>query len=232
MIRGGKKEIMSRESLFQLLMNGSDVFNLETIIFNISVSLFLALFIFFVYKKTYRGVLYSHNFNVTIIMISLVTSMVMMLIGSNLAISLGMVGALSIVRFRAAIKEPRDIAFLFWAITIGLAAGSGTFIIAIIGSIAIALVLFIFGTTTNTVDNSYLLVIKGSELKVEDIKERLKQERIPNKLRMKNINEFQVEITFELKLKKVNVDTLTDSIRECGNVTQIHMVSYNGEISG
>lgn len=223
---------MSRESLFQLLMNGSDVFNLETIIFNISVSLFLALFIFFVYKKTYRGVLYSHNFNVTIIMISLVTSMVMMLIGSNLAISLGMVGALSIVRFRAAIKEPRDIAFLFWAITIGLAAGSGTFIIAIIGSIAIALVLFIFGTTTNTVDNSYLLVIKGSELKVEDIKERLKQERIPNKLRMKNINEFQVEITFELKLKKVNVDTLTDSIRECGNVTQIHMVSYNGEISG
>lgn len=223
---------MSRESLFQLLMNGSDVFNLETIVFNISVSLFLALFIFFVYKKTYRGVLYSHNFNVTIIMISLVTSMVMMLIGSNLAISLGMVGALSIVRFRAAIKEPRDIAFLFWAITIGLAAGSGTFIIAIIGSIAIALVLFIFGTTTNTVDNSYLLVIKGSELKVEDIKERLKQERIPNKLRMKNINEFQVEITFELKLKKVNVDTLTDSIRECGNVTQIHMVSYNGEISG
>ena len=213
-------------------MNVSDVFNLETIIFNISVSLFLALFIFFVYKKTYRGVLYSHNFNVTIIMISLVTSMVMMLIGSNLAISLGMVGALSIVRFRAAIKEPRDIAFLFWAITIGLAAGSGTFIIAIIGSIAIALVLFIFGTTTNTVDNSYLLVIKGSELKVEDIKERLKQERIPNKLRMKNINEFQVEITFELKLKKVNVDTLTDSIRECGNVTQIHMVSYNGEISG
>jgi len=222
---------MGKENLFQLLMNGADVFNLETIVFNISVSLFLALFIFFVYKKTFRGVLYSHNFNVTIIMISLITSMVMMLIGSNLAISLGMVGALSIVRFRAAIKEPRDIAFLFWAITIGLAAGSGTFVIAIIGSIAIALILFIFGTT-NTVDNSYLLVIKGSEIKVEPIQSLLKEYRIPNKLRMKNTNQFQVEITFELKLKKINVDTLTENIRECGNVTEVHMVSYNGEISG
>lgn len=222
---------MSKDSLFQLLMNGSNVFSLETIVFNISVSLLLALFIFFVYKKTFRGVLYSHNFNVTIIMICLVTSMVMMLIGSNLAISLGMVGALSIVRFRAAIKEPRDIAFLFWAITIGLAAGSGTFIIAIIGSITVALVLFVFGTTS-TIDNTYLLVIKGSELKVDGILDLLKQNKIPNKLRMKNTNQYQVEITFEIKLRKMKVDSLTDSLRECGNISEVHIVSYNGEVSG
>ncbi len=222
---------MSKDSLFQLLMNGSNVFSLETIVFNISVSLLLALFIFFVYKKTFRGVLYSHNFNVTIIMICLVTSMVMMLIGSILAISLGMVGALSIVRFRAAIKEPRDIAFLFWAITIGLAAGSGTFIIAIIGSITVALVLFVFGTTS-TIDNTYLLVIKGSELKVDGILDLLKQNKIPNKLRMKNTNQYQVEITFEIKLRKMKVDSLTDSLRECGNISEVHIVSYNGEVSG
>ncbi len=222
---------MNKENLFQLLLNGTDVFNFETIIFNISVSLVLSLFIFIVYKKTFRGVLYSHNFNVTIIMISLITAMVMMLIGSNLAISLGMVGALSIVRFRAAIKEPRDIAFLFWAITVGLAAGSGTFIIAIVGSITIAIVLFIFGTT-NYNDNTYLLVIKGNEIKVEMIQEVLKQFKIPNKFRMKNSNKFNTEITLEITLRKINADTLINNFLELANVEEVHMVSYNGEVSG
>lgn len=222
---------MSKENLFQLLMNGTDVFTFETIVFNIAVSLVLALFIFFVYKKTFRGVLYSHNFNVTIIMISLITAMVMMLIGSNLAISLGMVGALSIVRFRAAIKEPRDIAFLFWAITVGLAAGSGTFIIAITGSITIAIILFVFGTTNYT-DNTYLLVIKGNDLKVELIQAVLKQYKLPNKLRMKNSNKFNTEITLEITLKKINADTLIDKFHELNNVEEVHMVSYNGEVSG
>lgn len=222
---------MNKENLFQLLMNGTNVFTFETIVFNIAVSLVLALFIFFVYKKSFRGVLYSHNFNVTIIMISLITAMVMMLIGSNLAISLGMVGALSIVRFRAAIKEPRDIAFLFWAITVGLAAGSGTFIIAIIGSITIAIILFLFGTT-NYSDNTYLLVIKGNEIKVEMIQEVLKKFKIPNKLRMKNSNKFSTEITFEITLKKINADTLIDNFHELANVEEVHMVSYNGEVSG
>lgn len=222
---------MSKENLFQLLMNGTDVFTFETIVFNIAVSLLLSLFIFIVYKKTFRGVLYSHNFNVTIIMISLITAMVMMLIGSNLAISLGMVGALSIVRFRAAIKEPRDIAFLFWAITVGLAAGSGTFIIAIIGSITIAIILFIFGTT-NYSDNTYLLVIKGNEIKVEIIQDVLKQFKIPNKLRMKNRNKFNTEITLEITLKRTNVDILIDKFHELSNIEEVHMVSYNGEVSG
>jgi uncharacterized membrane protein YhiD involved in acid resistance len=222
---------MSKENLFQLLMNGTDVFTFETIVFNIAISLVLSLFIFFVYKKTFRGVLYSHNFNVTIIMISLITAMVMMLIGSNLAISLGMVGALSIVRFRAAIKEPRDIAFLFWAITVGLAAGSGTFIIAIIGSITIAIILFIFGTT-NYSDNTYLLVIKGNEIKAEMIQEVLKQFKVPNKLRMKNSNKFNTEITLEITLKRINVDILIDKFHELNNIEEVHMVSYNGEVSG
>ena len=209
----------------------ANVFTLETILFNIAVSLVLALFIFIVYKKTFRGVLYSHNFNVTIIMISLITAMVMMLIGSNLAISLGMVGALSIVRFRAAIKEPRDIAFLFWAITVGLAAGSGTFIIAIVGSITIAIILFVFGTT-NYNDNTYLLVIKGHEIKVEMIQEVLKKFKLPNKLRMKNSNKFSTEITLEITLRKINADTLIDNLHELANVEEVHMVSYNGEVSG
>lgn len=222
---------MNKENLFQLLMNGTDVLTFESIVFNIAVSLVLSLFIFFVYKKSFRGVLYSHNFNVTIIMISLITAMVMMLIGSNLAISLGMVGALSIVRFRAAIKEPRDIAFLFWAITVGLAAGSGTFIIAITGSVAIAIILFIFGTT-NYSDNTYLLVIKGNDIKVEMIQDVLKKFKIPNKLRMKNSNKFNTEITLEITLKRIKADTLIENLHELSNVEEVHMVSYNGEVSG
>jgi len=222
---------MNKENLFQLLMNGADVLTFETIVFNIAVSLVLALFIFIVYKKTFRGVLYSHNFNVTIIMISLITAMVMMLIGSNLAISLGMVGALSIVRFRAAIKEPRDIAFLFWAITVGLAAGSGTFIIAITGSITIAIILFLFGTNNYT-ENTYLLVIKGMDIQVTMIQEVLKQFKIPNKLRMKNSNKIHTEITLEITLKKISADTLIDNLHQLQNVEEIHIVSYNGEVTG
>ena len=108
-------KLMDVEKLFNLL-GGIDSFTIENIIFNIVVTTLLGLFIYYVYKKTFSGVLYSQNFNVTIVMICVITAIVMMLIGNNLALSLGMVGSLSIIRFRTAIKEPRDIGFLFWAI--------------------------------------------------------------------------------------------------------------------
>ncbi len=222
---------MSKENLLNLLINGTEIFTLEAIIFNISVTIMLAFFIYFIYKKTYNGVLYSQNFNITIVMIAIITSIVMMLIGSNLAISLGMVGALSIVRFRAAIKEPRDIAFLFWAIAIGLAAGTGSFMLAIIGSIAIALVLFLFGKTMYS-DNCYLLVLKGENIKTTDFQSILKNYKIPFKLRMKNTSVNFSELTYEITLKNVNVDNLVEHFYTIENISEVHIVSYNGEVSG
>jgi len=219
---------MRNENLLNLLMNGSPTFTLETILLNMSMAIVLSLFIYFIYKKSFNGVVYSQNFNVTIVMISLITSIIMMLIGSNLAISLGMVGALSIVRFRAAIKEPKDIAFLFWSIAVGLAAGIGAFMIAIIGSIAIAIVLVLFGNRLYK-DYSYLLVVKGDNIKCENINSILSHYKLPFKLRMKNTTKLYSELTYEITLKKVNADNLTEHFYTLENISEVHIVSYNGE---
>ncbi len=222
---------MRNENLLDLLVNGTPVFTIETIFINMSMAIILSLFIYMIYKKSFNGVVYSQNFNVTIVMICLITSMIMMLIGSNLAISLGMVGALSIVRFRAAIKEPRDIAFLFWSIAVGLASGTGAFLIAIIGSIAVTLVLLLFGNRLYK-DYNYLLVIKGEDIKSEDIKLVLSQYRLPFKLRMKNTTRLYGELTYEITLKHINADNLMEHLYTMENIREVHIVSYNGEVSG
>lgn len=223
-------ELMNKESLFNLF-GGIDTFTIENIIFNIMVTTLLGLFIYFVYKKTFSGVMYSQNFNVTIVMICVITAIVMMLIGNNLALSLGLVGSLSIIRFRTAIKEPRDIGFLFWAIAVGLAGGTSGFMIAIIGSIMIAFILFIFNKVIY-IDYCYLLVLKGSEIESKEVSSILKEYRIPYKLRMKSTNNVFVEITYEITLKSVSEDSLIKSIKSIDGIEEVHIVSYNGEVSG
>lgn len=222
--------LMNQESLLNLF-GGMDIFTLENIIFNIVTATLLGLFIYFVYKKTFSGVMYSQNFNITIVMICVITSIVMMLIGSNLALSLGLVGSLSIIRFRTAIKEPRDIGFLFWAIAVGLAAGTSEFLIAIIGSIMIALILFVFSKVVYK-DYCYLLVVKGNEVESKEIIHVLKEYDIPFKLRMKTTNNVFEEITFEISLKAISESKLIKSLKLINGLEQVYIVSYNGEISG
>ena len=222
--------LVDHESLFNLF-GGIDTFTIEKIIFNIMITTLLGLFIYLVYKKTFAGVIYSQSFNVTIVMICIITAIVMMLIGSNLALSLGMVGSLSIIRFRTAIKEPRDIGFLFWAIAVGLAAGTSEFIIAIIGSIVIAFILIIFNKI-QYVDYSYLLVVKGFEIESKDVINILKEYDIPSKLRMKITNNIFVEITYEITLKSLSEDILIKSLKLINGIEEVHIVSFNGEISG
>lgn len=221
---------MNEEYLFNLF-GGIDTFTIESIIFSIAAAILLSLFIYFVYKKTFSGVIYSQNFNVTIVMICVITAIVMMLIGNNMALSLGLVGSLSIIRFRTAIKEPRDIGFLFWAIAMGLAAGTSEFMIAIIGSIMIALLLFIFSKVIY-VDYCYLLVLKGSVIESKEIVNILKEYDIPFKLRMKTTNSIFVEITYEITLKTVKEDTLIKALKSIDYIEEVHIVSYNGEVSG
>jgi len=223
-------ELLDIESLFSLF-GGVDAFTIESIIFNIIVTTLLGLFIYYVYKKTFSGVMYSQSFNVTIVMICVITAIVMMLIGNNLALSLGLVGSLSIIRFRTAIKEPRDIGFIFWAIAMGLAAGTSEFIIAIIGSIVIASLLFIFNRVIY-IDYSYLLVLKGSGIETKDVVFIFKEYGIPCKLRMKTTNSVFDEITYEITLKSVKEDSLIKALKSLNSVEEVHMVSYNGEISG
>lgn len=223
-------KVLSEDNLFNIL-GGTDSFMLENIIFNIIGSMMLGLFLYFVYKKTFSGVTYSQNFNVTLVMICMITTVIMMLIGNNLALSLGLVGSLSIIRFRTAVKEPRDISFLFWAIAMGLAAGTGEFMVAIISSIMISFLLFIFNKVIY-MDYCYLLVIKGSEIESKEIANILKKCSIPFKLRMKNTNSVFVEITYEINLKSVSEDSLIKTLKSIDNIREVHIVSYNGEVSG
>ena len=154
---------MSKKELLKYLIENNAGISVTQVLISMCITVLLSMFIYWVYKKTYSGVMYSKNFNITIMLISTVTSMVMMIIGSNLALSLGMVGALSIIRFRSAIKDPKDIGFLFWGIGIGLSTGTGVYIIGILGSVFIAFLLFIFDRGIYN-DNCYLLIVKGNDI--------------------------------------------------------------------
>ena len=224
---------MNDLDLFRYLVDGASAYTLETIAFNMAVTTVLGLFIFFIYKKTFTGVLYSLSFNVSIVAIAMTTAMVIMLIGSNLAISLGMVGALSIVRFRCAIKEPRDLAFLFWAIGVGLSAGTGAFLIAVVGSVFIAAFIFLFSKSVHS-DCCYLLVLKGNRIQQKAAEDVLKGFGIKYKLRMQNSSFDYMEMTYEVYLKKQRPYVLAEHFSnnsELG-VNQVNLVSFSGEVTG
>jgi hypothetical protein len=223
-------KLMNKEILFNI-MGGIDSFSIETIVFNIVMATLLGLFIYFVYSKTFSGVIYSQSFNITLIMVCVIIAIIMMLIGKNIALSLGLVGSLSIIRFRTVIKEPKDMGFLFWAIAAGLAAGTGELMIAIIGSIVIALVLLIFKRVIY-IDYCYLIVIRGNNIESAKIADIFNEYKIPFKLRMKTTNSTFVEITFEITLKSVKEDFLIKTIRAIEGIEEVHIVSYDGEVTG
>jgi uncharacterized membrane protein YhiD involved in acid resistance len=222
---------MNKLDLAEFLSSTSKGLSYERITFNMLMTLVLVIFIYWVYKKTYSGVMYSKNFNITIMLISTVTAMVMMVIGSNLALSLGMVGALSIIRFRAAIKDPKDIGFLFWGIAVGLSAGTGSYGIALIGSIIIAIILFVFNIPSND-EASYLLIIKGNDIKIDKVTEIIKKNVPKYKLRMKSTNPVSQEIIYEVNLRKVSEDELMKELKKIKQISTLNIVSHNGEVAG
>lgn len=205
---------------------------LATIIQNIMVTFILSFVIYLVYKATYSGVTYSKSFNVSIVMTTMVTSMVMMVIGNNLALSLGMVGALSIVRFRAAVKEPKDISYLFWGLAIGLSAGTGAYGIAVVGTIAMTAIVFIFHGKFTDGDSSYLLVIKGTDLYASSMTSKVTELTKRQKLKMQNTSTELVEFVFEVKIEKASEEKIVKAIREVTGVKIVNIVSYTGTVNG
>lgn len=153
-----------------------------------------------VYKKTYRGVLYSPTFSLTLIMLTLVTAPVVMAIGSNVALSMGMVGALSIVRFRTAIKEPLDTAYMFWAITMGILLGAGQFLIALVVVVGIAFILLALSFFHFRTPNSYLLVMHYDEYAQPDIEAELRRSVRFFRMRSKTVTRAGAEMTYEVRL--------------------------------
>lgn len=216
------KDIIS-ESLEQ----GETVKNLSApyIVITVAVALICSLIIYFVYKKFYRGAVYSESFNILNVMLCLITSFVITTISSNLVLSLGMVGALSIVRFRSAVKDPLDIGFLFWSIAAGITAGAGLFPFAIVSSIIIAAVYIVF-TVVTTGKKTFLLVIKYFDAADEGVRAELC--KIPNTLKSKNLYKGKTELTVQVKVKG-NDTSFVNSLTAIDGVDSAMLIEYTGD---
>ena len=223
-------------------MSFNDIFKssfLENIasvsIFDMVLSLILAfglgVFIFLVYKKTYSGVMYSSGFGVTLIALTMVGTMAILAVTSNVVLSLGMVGALSIVRFRTAIKEPLDIAFLFWAVVDGIVLGAGMIPLAVIGSVIVGLILLFF-VNRKSGRHPYIVVYRCADQNA-DKKARAFVESVTQRavVKSKSATEDGIEVNLEVQLKDDDTDFVSD-LSAMPGVKSAVLVSYNGDYMG
>lgn len=191
----------------------------------------IGLFIFWVYKKTYKGVMYSPSFGVTLIALTMITTLVILAVTSNVILSLGMVGALSIVRFRAAIKEPLDIAFLFWSLAVGIVLAAGMIPLAVFGSITIGVILLIF-VNKKTYLKPYIIVVNCTGHEAEErvagfVKTKVSKYAVKSKSAQKG----SLELNIEVRLKEDNTDFVGE-LADMEGVNSAVLVSYNGEYMG
>ena len=202
----------------------------------LALAFLLGLFIFLVYKKSYSGVMYSPSFGVTLIALALIalaliTTLLILAVTSNIVLSLGMVGALSIVRFRTAIKEPMDIAFLFWAIAVGIVLAAGLIPLAVLGSLFVGCVLLVFSRQKNG-ENPYILVVHCASEQEEAQVRSLVESRVRRlNLKSKSVSPGQIELNYEVRLRQAD----TGFVNELGameGICQVVLVSYNGDYMG
>ena len=191
----------------------------------------LGMFIFLVYKKTYSGVMYSSSFGGTLVALTMITAMTILAVTSNVVLSLGMVGALSIVRFRTAIKEPMDIAFLFWSIAAGIVLAAGMIPLAVVGSVMIGVILLVF-LNRKAVHDPYIAVITCVNADAEKAAvEYLKKNVEKAVIKAKTCQNGSIEMTWEIRLLKQDTDFITELSAMTG-VTSAVLVSYNGDYLG
>lgn len=225
-----------KDKLIDLLEVSSSTLTLEQIVMHLFAAVILGFAIYLSYYFSHEGTIYSKKFNISLVMLTILTTMVMTVIGNNIALSLGMVGALSIVRFRTAIKDSRDTAYIFWTIIVGICCGVGDYVVASIGTATVFIVMLLFGRIKN--DNRVLVIIKTSlsnERKVEGIIfDHFAQKA---NLRVKNTTEKTIEFIYELPKKYYTKSmnkgqNITEALYELKNVEYVNIVSQNDEISG
>ena len=223
---------MSFQDIFKssFLENVTEFSLLDTCI-GLAVALLVGLFIFMIYKKTLTGVLYSDGFALTLVGLSLVTTLVIMAVTSNVVLSLGMVGALSIVRFRTAIKEPVEIVFLFWSLAFGIVIGAGMIPLAIIGSAIIGVILLLFANRKIRKQPYILVVSCKDEAAEQRITEILAKAVEYYTVKSKTVNAAGIEFTAELRTKDAET-AFVNRITELEGVGNATLVSYNGEYMG
>ena len=191
----------------------------------------LGMFIFLVYKKTYQGVMYSSSFGTTLVALTMITTVVILAVTSNVVLSLGMVGALSIVRFRTAIKEPLDIAFLFWSIAVGIVLAAGLIPLAVVGSVIIGVILLFFVNKKSHL-NPYIVVLSCADSAAEQAATELLRSHVPKcVVKSKTAAKGSVELNLEIRLNDDSTDFI-NALSDLAGVNSAVLVSYNGEYMG
>lgn len=223
-----------KQSILHVFENTGDL-SVETILLHLLVATVIGFVIYLSYRLSHDGSLYSKKFNVSLVMLTILTTVVMTVIGNNIALSLGMVGALSIVRFRTAIKDSRDTIYLFWTIIVGICCGVGDYLVAALGSGVVFVILLFLGRIRN--DNRMLLIIRASRQQEDKIEAIVFQyfARKAN-LRVKNTTEANVEFIYELSKRTLDKGqkaqkSITDLLYETGGMEYVNLVVQNDEIS-
>ena len=221
---------------FQDIFKSSFLENINSVslldmILSMALAFGLGLFIFLIYKKTFSGVMYSSSFGVTLVALTMITTLVILAVTSNVVLSLGMVGALSIVRFRAAIKEPMDIAFLFWSIAVGIVLAAGMIPLAVFGSVVIGLFLLVFANRKSHM-NPYIVVLRCADHDSEAMATEFLEKQVQRMVvKNKTVRKEEIELNVEVRMRDDSTDfiNLLSEIRGVGSAV---LVSYNGDYMG
>ena len=220
---------------FQDIFKSSFLENIDSVsILDMVVALTLAfaigLFIFLIYKKTFAGVMYSSSFGVTLVALTMISTLVILAVTSNVVLSLGMVGALSIVRFRTAVKDPMDTVYMFWAIAVGITVGANFILFSIIGTLVIAVILLVLSFTSNQTGQNYLLVVHYDDRYAKEVTNAVNKMVPRYRLKSKTATRNGVEMTLELRLQG-NRSNIVDNLLGIPGVMDATLVAFQNEIA-
>ncbi len=223
-----------KEQIIKVLSANATTLTMSQILINFAVALVIGLVIFVSYRTSHARVVYSGRFNVSLLMITIITTLIMSVIGNNIALSLGMVGALSIVRFRTAVKSPRDTAYIFWCISVGICCGVAEYRVAITGSVVIFVLLVLMGFVQD--NNRYLLVVRGKREQEKYILDTVKNYyKGKAQIRVSNTTIENTEVIFELSQNSINKaekldETIADILYKIDGVKSVNVVMQNDEM--
>ena len=220
---------MKNSKIFQEIFQNQSIGanSIALVIFTLLMAFAVGLFIYWVYKKTFRGVMFSQNFALSLILMTTITAPVVLCIRNNVALSMGMVGALSIVRFRTAVKDPLDTAYMFWALTMGILLGAGQFLLSAIAVVGIAVVIFVLRSVImNKGEDSYLLVVRADSEGEANAQKLLTRVRY-QQLKSKTVTGSGIELTYEVRVEKS--EAFLNKLPSLQGIKEASLVSYKAD---
>lgn len=222
----GAEDLVKRSVLDNFQLNGE--LEIWEVALTVGIAFAVGLFIYLIYRITFDGVIYDKGFGTSLIMLAMVTSMVILPISTNLIVALGMVGALSIVRFRTAVKDPKDTIYMFWAIAAGISLGARIYLVALLGSLVIGLLLVLWNLFRTKKNLPYILVVRFDEASKREVQTILR--KLPQgKLKSKIVSQGTIELTIEMNIKPAEIG-IVDAF---GNIPGVHdasLISYKGDV--